>query len=30
VRVHVGLEPTIGEVLGVLVDTGETDSAPAA
>jgi winged helix DNA-binding protein len=26
-RVHVGREPTIGELLGVLVDTGTTDSA---
>jgi DNA-binding transcriptional ArsR family regulator len=27
-RVRVGREPTIGELLGVLVDTGATDSMP--
>jgi DNA-binding transcriptional ArsR family regulator len=27
-RVRVGREPTIGELLGVLVDTGTTDSVP--
>ena|SRR5579863_10059429 len=27
---HVDPEPTIGELLGVLVDTGRTDSAPGA
>ena len=27
-RVRVGREPTIGELLGVLVDTGATDSEP--
>jgi DNA-binding transcriptional ArsR family regulator len=27
-RVRVGREPTIGELLGVLVDTGPTDSVP--
>ena len=29
-RVRVGREPTIGELLGVLIDTGATDSAPVA
>jgi MarR family len=28
-RVHVGREPTIGEVLGVLVDTSAAGSVPA-
>ena len=27
-RVRVGRDPTIGELLGVLVDTGATDSTP--
>ena len=27
-RVRVGRDPTIGELLGVLVDTGTTDSVP--
>jgi DNA-binding transcriptional ArsR family regulator len=27
-RVRVGRDPTIGELLGVLVDTGATDSVP--
>src|ERR1700760_2760309 len=27
-RVRVGREPTVGELLGVLVDTGTTDPAP--
>ena len=27
-RVRVGREPTIGELLGVLMDTGATDSVP--
>jgi DNA-binding transcriptional ArsR family regulator len=27
-RVRVGREPTIGQLLGVLVDTGATDSVP--
>ena len=29
-RVRIGREPTIGELLGVLMDTGATESAPAA
>ena len=29
-RVRVGREPTIGELLGVLVDAGATDSLPVA
>lgn len=28
VRVRVGREPTIGQLLGVLVDSGTTDSVP--
>ena len=28
-RVNVGREPTIGDLLEVLVDTGTTDSVPA-
>ena len=29
-RVRVGREPTIGELLGVLMETGATETAPAA
>ena len=29
-RVRLGREPTIGELLGVLMDTGATESAPVA